>query len=378
MMRTSKAALFLATVVMSVAVSGQNVLVNGDFELNPPSANGNNVNHSIAPWILGPGDDANVVKVDGPGGYNYGSNGPESDASAPGAGIPQHYLDIVGDNDFYQSFTPECSGEVDFGGFFSTRANSAGSGSVTIRQGVGLTGAIVGLTQPVTLPGGTSQTDPWTPVSFTVPVTAFTTYSFIVRMNNNLNFDNGFVRFRVDCNPLPPKDPCCPPWDAATYETMLFYDGTGSIADPYTLKFVPSPTFKAQMQAYINYVSTVTPATQITIHFDIWDAGTGNTPGPGPIISAPYWATWTAGTTSNNPTPTPTWFTELLQVNHWYMFDTGMYLEGNHTFFPTHCANNQVWIRIQVQTSVTGETQRVMQFRDAAGQITERALDANP
>lgn len=195
--------LAIATTIMSGAVLAQpNVLVNGDFETNPPTQLGNNIGHSIAPWVLGSGDQSNVVKVDGPGGFAYGNSGPESDASAPGAGIAQHYLDIAdGSNDFYQSFTPECSGDVDFGGFFSTRADSPGTATVTIRQGVGTAGPVVGATNPINLPGGTSSTNPWTPVSFTVPVTAGTTYSFVVAMDNNMNFDNGFVRYRIDCNP---------------------------------------------------------------------------------------------------------------------------------------------------------------------------------
>src|SRR3954464_5064622 len=72
----------------------QNILVNGDFEPNPPPKLGNNIGWPIAPWVVGTGQQPNVVKVDGPGGYDYGTNGPESDASAP-ATKPQHYLDIT-------------------------------------------------------------------------------------------------------------------------------------------------------------------------------------------------------------------------------------------------------------------------------------------
>lgn len=192
----------IATAIcISAAASAQNVLVNGDFESNPPPNFGNNIGWSISPWVLGSGNTSNVVKVDGPGGFNYGSLGPESDASAPGAGIPQHYLDIAnGINDFYQSFTPQCSGQVLFDGSFSTRANLAGTASVTLRVGVGTSGSIVG-TSTVNLPVGNSQTDPWTLVSFTSPITAFTTYSFVVSMDNNMNFDNGSATYQVACNP---------------------------------------------------------------------------------------------------------------------------------------------------------------------------------
>ncbi len=200
-----KKSMFLAVVALatciSAAASAQNVLVNGDFESNPPPNLGNNIGWSISPWVLGGGSASNVVKVDGPGGFNYGNNGPEADASAPGAGVPQHYLDITnGSNDFYQSFTPECSGQVIFGGSFSTRADSPGTASVTLREGVGNAGSIVGTSNAISLPGGNSQTDPWTQVSFTASITAFSTYSFVVQMDNNMNFDNGFAEYQLACN----------------------------------------------------------------------------------------------------------------------------------------------------------------------------------
>ena len=85
----------------------------------------------------------------------------------------QHYLDVAdGSNDFYQTFTPRCDGRVEFGGAFSTRGDFAGTGKITIRQGTGTSGAIVGVTSVVNLPAGKSKTDPWTNVSAVVPVTA--------------------------------------------------------------------------------------------------------------------------------------------------------------------------------------------------------------
>lgn len=106
---------------LTVSANGAPVLTNGGFEQNPPSTTGNNIPHNISPWVLGGGSSANVVKVDGPGGsINYGQQAPESDASAPGDGIEQHYLDIAdGANDFYQEFTPLCDGEVEYGAYFS-------------------------------------------------------------------------------------------------------------------------------------------------------------------------------------------------------------------------------------------------------------------
>jgi hypothetical protein len=194
---------FLFASLIARGALAQNVLVDGDFESTPstpPLANGNNIGHSIAPWVLGPGNQANVVQVDGGSPYNYGSNGPQSDASAPGAGIPQHYLDIAdGSNDFYQSFTAKCTGEVTFGGAFSTRANSPGSATVRLLNGVGTGGTVVGTTQTINLPAGNSQLDPWTMVSYTASITAGQTYSFDVSMDNNMNFDNGFVTYNQNC-----------------------------------------------------------------------------------------------------------------------------------------------------------------------------------
>ncbi|HVF60897.1 MAG TPA: hypothetical protein VNJ70_13905 [Thermoanaerobaculia bacterium] len=161
MVRNTTLVVAAAAIALSGAALAQNVLVNGDFESNPPASFGNNIGHPIAPWVAGADQSPNVVKVDGPGGFNYGNNGPESDASAPGAGIAQHYLDIAnGSNEFYQSFTPQCSGEVQFGGWFSTRADSPGTAQVTLREGVGLGGTIVGQTNNVSLPGGNSRTIP--------------------------------------------------------------------------------------------------------------------------------------------------------------------------------------------------------------------------
>lgn len=359
----------------ALTAAGQpNVLVNGGFESNPPPNFGNNIPWSIAPWTLGTGQQANVVKVDGPGGFNYGISGPESDASAPGPGIAQHYLDIAdGSNRFYQSFTPPCVGEVRFGGAFSTRANLPGTGSIEIRQGVGFGGPLVATTNPVSLPGGNSRTDPWTNVSSTAQVSAFQTYSFVVSMDNNLNFDNAFVRYITNCES---PDPCCPPWNASRLEEMLIYQGSGGITAPFTLKFQPTALFSTQMQNYIDFVNSMNPAIQqITIHFRLHDGGTGATPVMGLQIAPDQWITWTAA--PGPPPPTPTWFTAPpLTVNHWWYVHTGMYIEGGHRWFDDKCANNDVAIRIQVQQAAqkSGGAAAVLQIRRPDGRIVERPL----
>ena len=188
---------FLAGVVTSATVAlAAPVLTNGDFEQNPPSSYGNNVGWNIAPWTLVGGDQANVVQVDGPGGQtSYGSNGPASDATG-GTG-PQHYLDIVGDNELYQEFEPQCSGLVVFGASFSARNNSSGTASVGIYDATGSN--VVAGPASVTLPAGTSETDPWVPVTGTATLTSGTIYRLQLNVSNYTNVDNAFVEFESFC-----------------------------------------------------------------------------------------------------------------------------------------------------------------------------------
>jgi hypothetical protein len=352
------ASMALATPAFA-SLSG-NVLVNGDFEADPQAGFGNhlnvNVNNQPTGWTFGTGARPNLVKVDGPGGLSYANNGPESDASAPGAGIDQYYLDITrGSNDFYQRFVPKCSGEVVFGGSFSTRANSSATASISIRQGDGLTGALVGQTNTISLPGGTSKTDPWTPVSFTANLQAGQTYSFVVAMDNNANFDNGFVNFQTNCSAYPPEGPanistCCPPWDDTKLEESLYYNGSGGISAPYTLDFNPGTTTNAQMQAYINYLNALDPGiTTISATVRLYDKGqTPNAPGLGSQIGVDQFVTWTAN--SNIP-PSPGFFTlpiYAMQVNHWYRVHMGLYLNDGNVAFSQECAVSSVMINVQV------------------------------
>lgn len=349
----------LAAALVSGTAAAQNVLVNGGFENNVPTGLGNHLGHPIAPWVLGTGQTSNVVKVDG--GTWYGTAGPRLDADpATGAGVHQHYLDIAnGSNDFYQSFTPQCSDSVVFGGSFSTRDNSAGSASVRIVQGVGTGGAVVGTTNTVNLPGGNSMNDPWTTVTFSVPVTAGNTYSFVVRMNNNMNFDEGFVRFSTECDPHPPQDslpnPCCPPWDEAKMRSVLSYQGTGGIAGNYTLRFQAAATaaqntvVNSQLNAYLAYVNSVNPAiTQLRITFALFDSGTGNTPVPTTQIGPSFVQTWTLGPDVFTPFFPPGW----MQVNRWYSVRSTITLHNAQgvpiRFFSRECTVSEMHVRLQV------------------------------
>jgi hypothetical protein len=353
-----------ATALSLIAFAGsalaQNILVNGDFEKKPPSNYGNNIGHDISPWILGTGQQANVVKVDGPGPFDYGSNGPESDASTPGAS--QHYLDITdGSNDFYQTFTPRCSGQVRFGGFFSTRANSAGNAKVRIVQGTGVSGQTIGVTNTVYLPGGNSKTDGWKKVDFLAPVTANTTYSFVVSMDNNMNFDDGFVEYIENCPAQPVNvDPCCPPWNAEILLNQLKLTQSGSILGDFSISFMNSAPYKNQMQAYIDYLNAISldSIKNIVLYWAIEDRGpSGHGTSPGPIVPPAQpeeFTEWSCGTkpckgystyggggniTNGDGSNVFAASRHPLKPNRWYRIYTYIYLNDGNKFWPEKCSS---------------------------------------
>lgn len=204
----------LALALLAPALAGaQNLIANPGFENNPPPNNGNNIGWQFNAWNLGIGDQTNIVKVDGPGGYNYGTAGPQSDASnnglGAGTGVAQHYADIVGVNDFYQTFVvPTCGGvtgqqrTVNFSGWFSRRDADAGSGTITIRAGAGTTGTVLGTASASIAASESINT--WRQASGTATVTTGSTISFVVRMANPTNFDEAFMEFAsVSCVSAP-------------------------------------------------------------------------------------------------------------------------------------------------------------------------------
>jgi len=198
---TYGAILLLGSTMFSSAAYANNMLVNGGFEADVMPNYGNNVG-STAPtgWTLSPGLRPNLVKVDGPGGQaNWYTTGPNSDGTMAGSGVTRQYFDVTtGRGSLYQTFTSSCTGRVTFGGSFSNRGGSA-SGSVSIRQGAGTGGAVVGQSQTVNISSGNPVDRPWVSRSSTANVQQGQTYSFVVTMNDNANFDEGFVtpdRFR--------------------------------------------------------------------------------------------------------------------------------------------------------------------------------------
>ncbi len=354
-----------------------NELVNEGFELNPPTSGfGNHINHPITPWVLGSGDSSNVIRTNQ--GINSTGDGPRSDASGAPSGTIRHYLDIAdGKNDFYQTFTATCNGEADFGGYFSTRQNAKGTASVTLRNGTGFTGSIVGQSNPTTLPGGNSQTDPWTLVSYTSPVVAGNTYSLVIAMDDNMNFDEAFVNI-AGCGDGPgpigpvgplidfeleaavdfgglvipvPVDDCCPPVNEQSIPlqlTPVFQPGGGSNAN-YRMNFSATPQFNNQNQNYLNYVNSMRPPiNKMTSTWRIFDHGAGgiaSTPPTSPSTQIELFTTAFHVTNPINHGNTSSNY--AMQPNRWYRVQVATAFNNNQTFFPADCTNSEYYVNWQ-------------------------------
>lgn len=353
---------------------------------------GSNIGHSIAPWIIGVGGNSNVVKVDGPGGYDYFNAGPESDATGPGV---RHYLDIAnGSNSLYQSFQARCSGQVKMTGAFSTRANLPGRATIAIRNGLGAGGPYLA-SNSVSLPGGTSKTDPWKIASTATPVVAGQTYSFAVSLDNNLNFDEADVTFTEKCQTDPTGTPtgtppvtvpCCPPFTTQTLQDSLVYLGSGGIAAPYTLKFNLVPPSPHQMQAYLNYANALNPAHTLLIQqFTLFSAGTGNAPQLQSQVGVTQTVTYAAGGGGVPTSGTPNFFPPaVMQVGTWYRVASVITLgpasstPGTTPPRPRECDRAGVYVRIQVMGARGAAGGRpVLEFRnEGGGPVVERPLGA--
>lgn len=262
---------FLVTFVFALpAARAANLIANPGFENNPPPNFGNNIGWSIAPWIVGTGQSPNVVKVDGGSSYNYGSGGPKVDATAPGAGIPQHYLDITnGANKFYQTFKIEaCSSapegtraHVSFAGSFSGRDNRGGAATIQLLQGAGLTGAVIQTVTAVVAPGS-SQNDPWITVSGTATLAFGSTFSYVVDMPDPMNFDNAVLTVdKSPCDPPPPELTGC--YKDAKVDIKCNADGTYTL----TLSSVGRP-------GDLVTLSSMTPGVTVSPPQQPWAATT--------------------------------------------------------------------------------------------------------
>ena len=347
---------------VSFGQQGQEILVNGGFE-NPQTNTlnyGNNVQSwvSIAPWVItnpatqGTAGGLNLVRVDGAPPPTY-SGGPDVDASGqPGF---RHYLDIHdGANVIWQSFKPLCNGDVVFKGFFSNRG-SPGTGRIRILQGEGTQGTQLAQTSIA------ANSLNWTEAQAAVNVTANTTYTFAVNMDNNVNFDEGSVRYVESCplaeNPETTYEPCCPPWSVSTLEQSIFYSSNGSMSGPYTVKFQPQASLNTQMQAYINYLHAMNPCfTEISIGFAVFPAGNGPSPGPrGPMVGGSGGSRYIIWRPNTSPpafiSPAADFFPANfnLMPGTWYTINTWMYPNrGCARFYPENCEIREISFRVQV------------------------------
>jgi hypothetical protein len=324
----------------------------------------NTVGVSIAPWQISspvnPNTNlggANVVRVNGTPAPTY-SAGPDIDASGQ-SGV-RHYLDInAGENVIWQSFTPRCSGDVTFTGYFSSRVSGMvqqGSGNIRILQGAGINGTELAQTSTTVNDGQN-----WKQVQASVNVTANVTYTFAVKMDNNVNFDEGSVQYVEHCPEFPQPDPCCPPWTTEMLEQSFVYTSTGSISAPYTLTWQPPAILNSQMQAYINYLNTINPSiTTITIAFGIHPAGSGASPGPngaqvggtqviGGSAGGTRFVTWTAGGSAPLAPPSGAFFPTSFNLTpgQWYTLGTGIYVTEGQEYFPESCNRCAISFRVQ-------------------------------
>ena len=250
----NKAISLIASVVfacLSTPSEAQNILLDSGFDGAPQTTYGNRGPKDVSPWqfatILPTGgiiqNAHNLVSIDGPGGYNYSDNGPESDASGAGAGITQYYIDSGNIPTLsWQYFTPSCSGTATATVYVTNREGHGRAGPLLLGSEVpdpvsatmflategGL--AVFPVTSEVpafavgfavdtgtnaqlvtalkaqydvaemrfVLGAGPTQTYPWTPISTQVPVTAGQTYAYMVELGHSVNMDNATVE--LDCD----------------------------------------------------------------------------------------------------------------------------------------------------------------------------------
>jgi hypothetical protein len=163
------------------------------------------------------------------------------------------------------------------------------------------------------------------------------------------------VTLQFACSGGPPSfDPCCPPWNAAQLKAHLFYQGTGGIAAPYTLKFLTSAALNAQMNTYVSYLQSLGLGfTSLTLQFEVLNAGSGTTAVPTGTPISTGTATWTG---SGSPTVVPAGFflpANLMNagpLGPWYRIRTTIVLNGGpgSAYLPASCLVSFTDVRVQV------------------------------
>lgn len=291
-------------IVPTVALA-QNLLVNGAFEATVGTQLGNNLNADISPWNTGrfvPGSGAgagvytqghDVIEVDGPTGPNIINNlYPQSDASAPGTGIAQHYIDPTGldvlSGEMYrfgvwQYFTAPCDGVVTASADFAS-ARSFNLGEISVTPVIGaevLTSTVPAgtfLDTPDTsalngthnankvvlnLQGGQGGQN-WEGLSAQFPVHANQRYAFVAMPSQLAYLDNAAAL--LDCNPtLPSLTPSnisltksCTPATSAEYNGQV-----GQMWECSVDVTVPTAPFAGTLSVTDLYTPTSTTASEV-------------------------------------------------------------------------------------------------------------------
>lgn len=134
------------------------------------------------------------------------------------------------------------------------------------------------------------------------PGTVITAYGALGNCGHKGEYDTaGTLICPAPVVPPPPPESCCPPWNKTTLQDMMYFVFSTTDNTQYAVKFQPTQMFAKSMQAYVNYLNTVSitnppPAPgdiqKITIAWEIFDLGTGPKPSltnngcPSPFPSA--------------------------------------------------------------------------------------------
>ncbi len=193
---------------------------------------------------------------------------------------------------------------------------------------------------------------------------------------------DGFITGKNNDCTLPPPvvfDPCCPPWNKNQLQDALFYQGSGSISAPYTMKFQPGASINDPLKAYVSLLHALNPAVNsVGITFSLHDQGTGVTPatGFGPQLPPGAIAKWTRNSsgivTGPSITPSAGFFTQPMQVNRWYAVRSVITVPDGPSFVLEKCAVVTIYVRVQVlmnssprqPSTITREPAPVLQFSD--------------
>jgi len=171
-------------------------------------------------------------------------------------------------------------------------------------------------------------------------------------MDNQMNFDNGYVQYVENCDPpVVTVDPCCPPWNAASLLHQLKLTQTGDVLSNVAYSFLNSAPYNQQMQAYIDYLHAINPSVRnIVIYWVIEDhglSGSGTSPTvTGTQIGPAEFTEWSCtgcqgystiggngNLTNGNGSNVFAAAQHPLPANHWYRIGTWIYLNDGNRFW---------------------------------------------